>query len=207
MTFEQGLLTALIAGAISIVSIWLDKKFFSLQFEKKIADFNFFIKKKHEVYPELFAKVMKTTNEAKGIQCGMEIIYDFIGSEANENDIVEYMTAHQFPNGKKETILQLWKNNKVSAQQEIHSLVKTLKYQRVKENWLEADEYYRKSIIYLSDELKDNLEVLFDKLTRLNGFYAGIFTGRKETVEQVTKEMDAVLKKVIEVMKKEMQKV
>lgn len=64
MTFEQGLWTALIAGAISIVSILLDKKFFSLQFEKKIADFNFFIKKKHEVYPELFAKVMKTTNEA-----------------------------------------------------------------------------------------------------------------------------------------------
>lgn len=182
-------------------SLTEDMKF---SYQKKLADFNFFIKKKHEVYPELFAKVMQATDLAKGIHGRIEIFNDFIGAGANEEDILEYMTLHQFPKGKKESIQQLWKSDKVAAQKEMHSLVKVFAHQKIRDQWIEADEYYRKSIIYLSDELKNSLEQLFDKIGRLNGYYAGIFSGRKETVEQVIKEMDVILEKVITIIRKEL---
>lgn len=203
MTFEQGLLTALIAGAISIISIWLDKKFFSLQFEKKIVDFNFFIKKKHEVYPELHKKILMAESRTKALRGGASFP-DY--NEYDIDDIKKYLEGYDLLESKKKSILDKWIINKKEA---IENLIKSLillKYQHASKEIFELRNYFWFSVIYIDEDIEAMIKDVIEKLEKLLAIYSISADPKKDREEagMLIPEIDKLVKDIKDNLQRKM---
>lgn len=208
MTPEIILFSSIIAFVVTIATNYIDKRWFSYQFEKRMADFNFFNKKKFEVYPKLHNKITLADSRIKSLR-DISHTRDFISSGDNAKDILDYMTLRKFPNGKIEEILKTWQEDKRRASDEIHSYERVFNEGDARKCFSDANNYYWFSILYLSDSIKDKARILLKNLHSLlidyeNGLQ-GI--GKEELGKQrdLKQETDKQLEELITELRKEIQ--
>lgn len=136
----------------------LEKKEINLEIEKVkleqnqlFKNFELFIQKRHECYPELY-KLFEIANGQIRQLRGNRRRLTFQNSSAT--DIENFMRERSFTNYDLEFILQNWDNNKPAALQILDNRLRRIEYEDASSKYIEANDYFFFNQIYLSDEVE-----------------------------------------------------
>ena len=143
-------------------AITLDIKY---NHQRMLTDFSLFTNKKHEYYMRLYKAILRAESGTKGLR-GAGSLPAF--TDYNAEDIEEYLINHRIPKGKIQHILQMW-----SAGETTTAIVEIRKYTRIK-RYMDAEKYLNKARnlfwyaqLYLSEEVKKNVQGLIEAIQKL----------------------------------------
>ncbi|MEI4713447.1 hypothetical protein WAG12_26120 [Bacillus cereus] len=124
-------------------------------------EFELYVVKKHEYYPELYKNIELCIGKVMGFR-GITKGIDF--RNVNKEDIEKYMEEKQFTQADKHLICSDWDTNKDQA-------IKNLQYRLERINYNEGEEYYAKvhnfyllHRLYFSDDVSSKAKEILDKI-------------------------------------------
>lgn len=147
------------------------KTTFQLEMEKqktelsKISkEFELYVVKKHEHYPELYKNIELCIGKVTGLRGKVRGI-DF--RNANKEDITRYMTEKHFTELDKERICSNWDNNKQQAIRDLNHRLEEINYNEANEYYKTAHNFYLLHRLFFSDEVSIKSRELLDKIFEL----------------------------------------
>lgn len=153
-------------------------EFLKYDFNRKLVDFNLFTSKKHEVYAELFSKVLY----AKSAVVGLEGLMQFLTFEDfDEEDLRKFLENKKVPKGKTNEFLDEFRSKKTDRDLEnlankVHSYIYKIIDVKHAENIVrEAKGYFYINAIYFSDDLYVFIKDYFIKLFQLYHIFSSNF--------------------------------
>lgn len=150
----------------------LEKKEINIEIEKvkleqnqQYKNYELFIEKRHESYPELFKLIELSNGYIRRLR-GFRRLLTF--DNVSKLDIETYMNEKLFTNYDIQKILQIWDTNRIEAIQTLNHRLRKVEYEEAFEKYIEAADYYFFNQLYLSEsvesicnKLKDDLHALW----------------------------------------------
>ncbi|MGG3535053.1 hypothetical protein [Bacillus tropicus] len=165
-------------------------------------EFELYVVKKHEHYPELYKNIELCIGKVKGLR-GVIRSIDF--QNVNKEDINNYMKEKLFTESDKEYICSNWDNNKQQAILSLKRILQYVDYNEAHEYYATAHNFYFLHRLFFSEEVSDKSRELLDKIYALWVNYDPDFTflGDPDLVSNLNEENE-ILKNEIDELKNEL---
>ena len=139
------------------------------EYQRKLADFNYFAAKKHEHYGGVFSLI----TEAKFSVFRLRGAYTMPSfAEHNCDDIRRYLEQLVLPEGKIEEIVSWWNaGEREQAIREIRHYIRIKRYRTADSSIGEAYKAYYAAKLFLSNEVDEMLDGFLDDLNNLYSIY------------------------------------
>lgn len=171
------------------------------EFQKNIHSFTLYNTEKHSIYPELYKSLLVTKGKVDSLRIAGRM--SFRG--CNEQDIMNYMASKNFPDGKVEEILELWRES-LKDEATIH-LNKYGKYLEEIDAHSEIQNCYNhffENELFLSNELSDKIQKFINRVYDLYNNYLFPDVDTRKTNPQLKKELDERITEIKNLMRQEL---
>lgn len=164
------------------------------QYQRTYKDFELYTLKKHDKYPEMFHLL----EIAFGSLMQLKINYYYTFNNVNEKDLTKYFQEElKMTEFDQERVLKIWRDNTEAAKSEIWVIEKRVKYDKAKNKWFDANDFYLSNHLYFSEEviqvIKNHLENMYEHLQDLDPLY--IYSG--EELKTINEKNDRMRKTVL----------
>lgn len=154
-------------------------------YQKTFKDYELYTVKKHEKYPEMFHLLEIAYGALMQLKTNTYYTFDNVNIEDIKKYFQEELKLTQFD---QDRLLIIWSTDKEEAKLEIYAIEKRIKYNKAKNKWYDANDYYISNNLYLSDDvvqvIHNHLENMFDYLHGLDPLYVYQGTELREVNEK-----------------------
>ncbi|HFR4182788.1 MULTISPECIES: hypothetical protein [Bacillus] len=147
------------------------KTIFQLEMEKQKSElskiskeFELYIAKKHDHYPELYKHIAICTSKIKGLR-GLRRVIDF--RQLSEDDIEKFMEDKTFNEKDKQSVLSNLHINKTLAIKNLESVLLSIEYTEAHNSYAEANNFYLLHRLYFSDQVSSITRELLSNARKL----------------------------------------
>jgi hypothetical protein len=149
--------------------------------QKNLREYELFAKQRHNKYPEMYKYIETAYGHVMGLR-GLNRYLTF--EDVDETDLNIYFEELQMTNYNRVRLIQLFKQNKEKAIEEIRKQETILKWQNARMKWVEANDFFIYNQLYFSDEVSAACKNLLDNLFRYkNQLEPGEYLTPKATKE------------------------
>ncbi|MBH0323396.1 hypothetical protein [Bacillus cereus] len=127
-------------------------------------EFELYVVKKHEYYPELYKHIAICTSKIKGLR-GLRTVIDF--RQLSEDEIAKFMEDKSFNESDKHLILSNLNTNKEAAIKNLELVLLRLEYNEAKNTYIEANNFYLLHRLYFSNEISSITKELLSDTYKL----------------------------------------
>ncbi|WP_426005332.1 hypothetical protein [Bacillus sp. DWP3-1] len=165
-----------------------------LDFDRRIHDFSLYSTKRHELYPELFKQVYRTSKSILNLEGMSHLSRTFIRSKS---EIIPYYESIHFQfdedlRNEITLILEMWNSNVDECLEQISSIVKKNLCSKISLELKEANEFFEQNILFFSDTAVNKLELLMPALSLLFMQKSGESSGIRLDEEKVQNDIDSL---------------
>ncbi|WP_088338756.1 hypothetical protein [Bacillus cereus] len=159
------------------------------QLSRITKEFELYVVKKHEHYPELYKNIELCVGKVKGLRGGARgLSFDNV----NQEDITKYMIERDFTESDKQLICSDWDSNKSQAIRNLEFRLQRISYNEAEEYYRTAHNFYLLHRLFFSDAVSDKAKSLLDNIYDLWMNYDPdfMFFHNPELLEQQMKESE-----------------
>ncbi|MCP9225103.1 hypothetical protein NMG90_06305 [Bacillus mycoides] len=124
-------------------------------------EFELYVVKKHEYYPELYKNIELCIGKVMGFR-GITKGIDF--RNVNKEDIEKYMEEKQFTQADKHLVCSDWDTNKEQAIKNLHYRLERINYNEGEEYYAKVHNFYLLHRLYFSDDVSSKAKETLDKI-------------------------------------------
>lgn len=121
-----------------------------MELNKLSKEFELYVAKKHEYYPELYKNISWCISNIKGLR-GFRRVVDL--RKLNEDDIVKLMEDKSFNEADKRLVLSDLEKDKEVAIKNVEWILQRIEYTEAGNSYIKANNFYLLHQLYFSDEV------------------------------------------------------
>ncbi len=135
------------------------------EFQRKITDFTLSIELKHSIYAKLFELIQIANGMLEGL-IGFRPVPSF--EEYGKDDIVKYLEDHEIVKGMIVELTEDWEKENKRSIEKIKEYLYMIDFQKANNARIDANNYFSKKLLYISDELELLIKDFFLSLAKMH---------------------------------------